>query len=331
MSPEILDLVNEVGQIVRRCSKPFGGIQVIFVGDFYQLPPVRKHKDGEDEFTASDKEFAFESNTWKEMNPKVCVLDEIVRQSDPEFQEILLEARKGGALSDKAIRLLQARQREDWKEQTIKPTLLFTRRFEVDLINNRNLEALPKESRVIYKAHTTTTDKFPARLTLKDPQVQRAISKLDLNAPYQDELELRIGAQVMLVYNTNVEEKLVNGSRGVITGFTDSLPKLPIVHFHGHTAPTKVGEISWESEEIEGLRRVQIPLVCAWAITIHKSQGATLDSALIDIGASTFEKGQAYVALSRVRSLDSLWIWDLDPEAFKSHPKVRTFYENLSA
>lgn len=337
MSPELLDLVNEVGKIVRRSSKPFGGIQVIFVGDFYQLPPVRKRDQDRGDLPEDlqipphlDKEFAFESETWKEVNPTVCVLDEIVRQSDPDFQEILLQARKGGTLSDKAIRLLQARQREDWKELEIKPTLLFTRRFEVDTINQRNLKALPFETRTEYEAHTTTTEKFPLKLSLKDEKVQRAIAKMDMNAPYQKNLELRVGAQVMLIHNMSVEDKLVNGSRGVLTGFTDTLPKLPIVLFKGHAIPRKVGEVSWESEEIEGLRRVQIPLVCAWAITIHKAQGATLDSALIDIGSSTFEKGQAYVALSRVRSLDSLWVWDLDPEAFKSHPKVKKYYESLS-
>ena len=102
-----------------------------------------------------------------------------------------------------------------------------------------------------------------------------------------------------------------------------------MVLFQGHSEPIPISTASWESEDVEGLKRVQIPLICAWAITIHKSQGATLDSALIDIGPSTFERGQAYVALSRVKRLEALYIWDIDPLAFKAHPKVVAFYNSL--
>lgn len=324
--PEFLDKLNEIGKIVRRSSKPFGGIQIVFVGDFYQLPPVQKRVEGGEEPLMT---FAFESNAWKECAPRVICLTQIVRQADPVFQTLLNEARRGGTLSDPSIRLLQDRQREEWTDLVIKPTLLFSRRAEVDMINMKNLKALLKDTATFYKPHTVFTDAFPKDLDKKSEKVQRAIAKLDLNAPYHPDLELRVGAQVMLVYNLDVEDGLVNGSRGVITGFCETLPKLPMVQFVNHSAPIKIGECTWESEDISGLKRLQIPLICAWAITIHKAQGATLDSALIDIGPSTFEKGQAYVALSRVRSLDSLYVYDLDPEAFKSHPKVTAFYDSL--
>jgi ATP-dependent DNA helicase PIF1 len=103
------------------------------------------------------------------------------------------------------------------------------------------------------------------------------------------------------------------------------------VLFKGHAAPIPIDVKTWESEDMDGLKRQQIPLILAYAVTIHKCQGATLDSALIDIGARTFERGQAYVALSRVKSLDSLYIYDLDPDAFQTHEKVVKFYSSLQS
>ena len=133
----------------------------------------------------------------------------------------------------------------------------------------------------------------------------------------------------MLTYNMDTENGLVNGSRGVVIDFAKEAPHYPIVKFkNGSIHP--IQPHSWESEEIEGVKRAQVPLIPAYAVTIHKCQGATLDSALIDIGPSTFEVGQAYVALSRVKSLDSLYVYDWDPRAFKAHPKVCAYYETLS-
>jgi ATP-dependent DNA helicase PIF1 len=131
----------------------------------------------------------------------------------------------------------------------------------------------------------------------------------------------------MLVSNMDFELELVNGSRGVVTGFTTDELHLPIVKFRSGN-PIPIGHATWDSDDIEGLQRKQIPLRLAYALTIHKAQGATLDCALIDIGSSTFECGQAYVALSRVRSLDSLYIWDLEEVAFKTNEKVSHFYDS---
>jgi ATP-dependent DNA helicase PIF1 len=160
-------------------------------------------------------------------------------------------------------------------------------------------------------------------LTKDHPDVKRAIEKLDKDAPYVVELILAVGAQVMLLTNLDPQQGLVNGSRGVVVGF-DGMG-IPLVQFR-HGQPIPISASTWESEEIEGLSRKQIPLRLAYAITIHKAQGATLDSALIDIGSNTFEYGQAYVALSRVKSLESLYIWDVEPTAFRAHPKVKEFY-----
>jgi ATP-dependent DNA helicase PIF1 len=315
MTSELLEKLDEVARHIRRDKRPFGGIQVVFVGDFFQLPPVVKASEGE-------LTFVFESPTWKSIVQETISLTQIHRQADPEFQKILNEARVG-SLSEESIAVLKGRQGLPWAEELIRPTLLFTRRAEVDNVNDRNLKALPAE-RKLFKAETVFAPLEGLQgYTNETPEVKRAIEKLDKDAPYMVELVLAQGAQVMLLVNKDPELGLVNGSRGVVVGF-DGMG-IPMVQFK-HGAPIPIPAASWESDEVEGLYRKQIPLRLAYAITIHKAQGATLDSALIDIGTSTFEYGQAYVALSRVRSLDSLYIWDIEPTAFKAHPKVKQFY-----
>lgn len=325
MTPEILELLNDVAQIVRRdTSKPFGGIQLVLVGDFCQLPPVMKLSD---DVKKQELMFLFESSIWHKLNLQVCPLTEIVRQDDPIFQNILNEARQG-KLSDKSIQILSSRKDADWSSLKIRPTLLFSRRAEVDMINNTNLCALKGKEYVI-EAKTVFDATISKGITSDSPEVKRAEAKLDRDAPYKTTLQLRKGAQVMLIYNLNPEAGLVNGSRGVVEGFTDTIPPLPLVLFKGQDEPIKIEPQSWESDELEGVKRKQIPLILAYAITIHKTQGSTLDCALMDIGSTIFEVGQAYVALSRVKSLDSLFIYDLDSSAFKAHKKVVEFYNSL--
>jgi ATP-dependent DNA helicase PIF1 len=157
-----------------------------------------------------------------------------------------------------------------------------------------------------------------------------ALEKMDKNGSYVPELTMRIGAQVMLITNKYSDEYgLVNGSRGVIERFCDDPEPLPMVKFRNGEVII-IQPASWASEDLQGFTREQIPLRLAYAVTIHKAQGATLDCALIDIGDNTFEYGQAYVALSRVKSLESLYIWDLYPGAFKVHPKVKAFLDASS-
>lgn len=324
LTPEILEKLNTIGMTLRKNpSKPFGGLQIVLVGDFFQLPPVYK----QDERDGQAPQFAFESPIWPTLNLTNVQLTEIVRQSDPKFHEILMEARQGN-LSDKSIQTLMDCQTDKWQELKIRPTLLFSRKAEVEMINEMNLKALTSPSK-IYEATTIFDSTMERQYTQSSPESQRAIQKLDVNAPYKTRLELRVGSQVMLIFNMDTEHGLVNGSRGIVEGFTDTVPSYPLVLFKGKSVAIPVSPCSWESEDIEGLKRAQIPLILAYAVTIHRCQGATLDSALIDIGPSTFEVGQAYVALSRVKSLDSLYIYDLDPKAFKTHKKVKEFYDSL--
>jgi ATP-dependent DNA helicase PIF1 len=349
MTPDLLDKLEAIAKLIKKNKAPFGGLQVILVGDLYQLPPIYK----EGQMDPEKGQFVFESQSWRNYIKDVVVLDKVHRQSDPVFLQILNEARAGD-LSEESIKILESRKTNAWKKLEIKPTLLFTRRADVDDVNVAQLQKCPGED-VVYKVKTV---KLP-NVFATEQDIQWTVERMDKNSPYVPELRLRKGAQVMLLTNKHTEYKLVNGSRGVIIGFSDDNDKkrlaelqtadktpevekqmkdlkmqleqsshLPIVKFKSG-GTLVIDYHAWESDEIKGLQREQIPLRLAYAVTIHKAQGATLDCALVDIGDNTFEYGQAYVALSRVKSLDSLYIWDLNPSAFRVHPKVKAYLDSL--
>lgn len=317
MTADLLDKLNELGKKIRSSRLPFGGIQLLFVGDFFQLPPVSRGDDG--------VVFAFESNTWREAVSSTIELTILQRQKDPVFQKILCEARVG-ELSKESCRILQECQGRDWKTHKIRPTLLFPRRAEVDMINESNLRALT-DKHYHYYAQILYDGKIPSGFTEDDVDFQRILQRFDAESPYAVDLELSLGAQVMLIANVDPDVGLVNGSRGVIVGFTGAMD-LPIVEFmNGVKRP--IGHHAWPIEDYEFASRSQIPLRLAYAVTIHKSQGSSLDCALVDIGSGIFEFGQSYVALSRLRFLDALYVYDFCPTAFRAHPKVKAFYASL--
>uniref|UniRef100_A0A6C0DUR5 Uracil-DNA glycosylase-like domain-containing protein n=1 Tax=viral metagenome TaxID=1070528 RepID=A0A6C0DUR5_9ZZZZ len=317
MTAELLDKLNEIGKKVRSNKKPFGGIQILFVGDFFQLPPVNKSNE--------PTMFAFESVAWKEAITSSIELTQIQRQKDEVFQGVLKEARTG-TLTKESCEILRGCQGRDWKENKIRPTLLFPRRAEVEMINDSNLRALTGR-RYSYKARLVYDGKIPDGFIESDENFQKALNIFDSDGAYSKELELMVDAQVMLIANVDPDSGLVNGSRGVIVGFCPST-ELPIVEFVNGVKKS-IGHHTWPIEDYEFISRTQIPLKLAYAVTIHKCQGSTLDAALVDIGTGNFEFGQAYVALSRARSLEALYVYDFDPTAFKAHPKVKKFYSEL--
>lgn len=315
MPPSILNLLDDIGRRVRKCfGRPLGGLQVVFVGDFYQLPPVGRDISG-------TMQFAFQSPVWKSLIERSYELKQIHRQRDPAFQTILNEARRG-ELSPASYQALLERKTMAWKGQLIRPTLLFTRNANVAEINQSYLAKLPGEP-VVFKARTTY-----APPGLDAAAVAMREQMLDKDSSYEPELHLKVGAQVMLIHNKDPEAGLINGSRGVVTGFSEA--GLPLVRFVSFPAAIPVPPHAWEDDGEPPLKREQIPLRVAYAVTIHKAQGASLDSALVDVGKATFETGQAYVALSRVRSMGALWIYDIDPGAFRVHADVKAFYEELA-
>jgi ATP-dependent DNA helicase PIF1 len=322
MTPDLFEKLDAVGRRIRGSARPFGGIQVVLVGDFFQLPPVMEKTT-----------FLFQSSKWEDTLDEVIELREIVRQKDPKFQELLNAMRKG-RLSPEHLGMLQSRMDLPWCNEEIRPTLLFSRRAEVNMINQSNLDALEGDKyeytvRMHYDPDVATSK----RSNVADENVKRIIGSYDNDAPYDTELVLRVGAQVMLIYNLDPAEGLVNGSRGVVKRMIvppEGGEAVPVVLFK-NGEEVAIGRASWPIDDLVGIRRSQIPLRLAYACTIHKAQGSTLDSALIDIGPNVFEFGQAYVALSRAKSLDSLYVWALDPRGIKAHPAVIAFYEGLEA
>ena len=317
LTAELFDKLNELAKKLRGSNKPFGGLQLLLVGDFFQLPPVHRGDDG--------VTFAFESAAWRE-GIRVCIeLTQIQRQKDEAFQAILKEARCG-ALSKESCEILKGLEGRDWRRNKIKPTLLFPRRAEVELVNETNLKALTGR-RETYRARLAYDGKMPRGFVETDEGFQQALNRMDTEAAYSKELILMQDSQVMLIANVDPAAGLVNGSRGVVVGFC-AATGLPMVEFlNGVRRP--MGTHSWPIEEYPFAARTQIPLRLAWAVTTHRSQGASLDSALVDIGAGNFEYGQAYVALSRARSLEALYVHDFDPMAFRAHPKVKAFYRDM--
>lgn len=317
MTPDLFDKLNELAKRLRANKLPFGGIQVLLVGDFYQLPPVRK---GDEPY-----KFVFESDAWKEVIGAAVELTEIHRQKDPVFHKILNEARHA-TLSRESCEILESCRGKDRSKGHIKPTLIFPRRAEVDLINRENLRAL-EGRHYTYKAGLAYDGKIPAGFSETNEDFTRKLSLYDSDSSYNKELVLAMNAQVMMVANIDPDAGLVNGSRGIVVGFCSGTD-LPIVEFANGLRRT-VGTHAWPIEDFEFVARTQIPLRLAYATTIHSSQGSSLDSALVDIGSGIFEYGQAYVALSRCRSLEALYVYDFTPTAFKVHPKVREFYGAL--
>jgi len=324
LTPELFERLDAIGRAIRKSEKPFGGIGLVLVGDFCQLPPVVKE---------GEMRFLFESEIWDKTVDVVVELTKIWRQSDPLYQRVLTEVRMG-AVGEESERLLRSRMNTDWQNETIKPTLLFSRNQQVDRINEENLKAITAPSEVFTSQLVFDNNRWadaghegppPSRTS---ETVGYAQKRLAQDATFVENLELRKGAQVMLTVNMDLERGQVNGSRGVIIGF-DEIRRFPIVKFK--RGISVIEPYIWWSHELPHVGIQQIPLRVAWAITIHKSQGASIDAAIVDIGKSTFEYGQAYVALSRVRSLEGLHLFALEINRIKTHPRVIEYYKSLHA
>jgi ATP-dependent DNA helicase PIF1 len=302
-----LTLADTVCRHLRATPAPFGGLQVVLVGDFFQLPPVVRRRteagmldfaDGEDGFGA---EFAHASSAWRDLDPTVCYLSEQHRQDDQPFLE-LLDAIRANACSGIHRERLAARMVEGDRLPAAR-TRLFTHNAAVDDINRQQLAKLHGEART-----------FP--MTSKGPQP--AVETLKRGCLSPDRLELKQDAVVMFTKN-DPGGRYVNGTLGVVEAFHPEAG-LPIVRTRSGKRIT-AEPVTWKIEE-NGKERAsitQIPLRLAWAITVHKSQGMSLDAAVIDLSRA-FEYGQGYVALSRLRSLSGLHLLGLNERALRVHP-----------
>lgn len=290
-----LDMVDEVCRTVRReYDKPFGGIQVIMCGDFFQLPPVSR--SGE-----LPSQFVTHSQVWAELDPVICYLQDQYRQDDDTFYDIL-QALRAGDVRRRHVEALLNRQDSELADEEI--TELHTTNVDVDQINQMHLKALPGETHY-YQMVTTGSQNYVESL------------KRSCLAP--EVLELKLGALVMFIKNSP-DRRYANGSLGTVIDF-DSFDAPVVKLKNGKTINVQVD--SWELRD--GTRKraglAQLPLRLAWAITVHKSQGMTLDAARIDLRRA-FVEGMGYVALSRVKRLDSLSLAGINQMALKVSPEA---------
>jgi len=329
MSCKLFEILEITARLCRKNPKPFGGIQVIFTGDFYQLPPV----GNEDE--PDTCKFCFESPEWENIFTQQIQLKTIFRQEDNDYKRILNQIRVGRITKSTVAKLNALVGRKVNSDETILPTILYPTRRKVDSINTSSLNAL-KGDEYVYdfcKADVKDLNISEATASLlavfSQEQKDRELQYMIDNVNFEKRLVLKEGSQVMCVANIDMDSEtpICNGSQGIVEGF-DPNDKMPIVRFK-NGAVRKMGLHLWQSETIQSIGIKQVPLILAWAITIHKSQGASLDTAEIDVGGGIFECGQTYVALSRIRSMEGLYLKSFDPAKIIIHKKVREFYKSL--
>lgn len=297
-----LDMVDMVARTVRDDPRPFGGIQVVLCGDFFQLPPVNRDSGRQGGFVT-------ESEAWRSLDPVVCYLDEQHRQDDQSFLEILNALRAGDVRRRHAEALLE-RVGAHLEDDNI--TELHTTNIDVEGINHGRLHQL--EGATHYYDMTTTGS-------------ENYVASLKRSCLAMERLALKEGSLVMAIKNSP-DRKYVNGSLGVVKGFEKG-SDYPIVEFRSGKTVTMQPD-SWELRDGDKKRAglSQIPLRLAWAITVHKSQGMTLDAARVDL-RKAFVEGMGYVALSRVRRLDSLSLIGLNKMALQVSPDALRIDEEL--
>ncbi len=277
-------------------------------GDFLQLPVV------------NNTSFAFESCAWKLCIDTVVYMKEIIRQQNTPFQTALNEIRYGKPSSD-SVNLIESRCGIKPDDKKVLPTRIFTTNRMVEEINSQELEKL-LDNGADYREYEME-HKRSGRARISSDKIKR----YKRNCPAPEELCLCIRAQVMLLTNLDLNEGLANGSRGVVVDFENDLPVVEFLSGYYTTIDWHEWRIEEENKTV--LSIYQIPLRLAYAITVHKSQGITLDYAQLDL-SNIFDYGMAYVALSRVRNLDGLYIDDICWSSVKAHPRAVQFYKNVS-
>ena len=354
----LFDKIDTIARAVREIDLPFGGIQLVITGDFFQLPPVLQGVDD------GSPRFCFEAKVWKTTIRHTIILTQIYRQIDPVFAGMLNEVREG-LLTPTTIGAFRRLSRPLGSRADNQPDAaeLYPRRREADVANIKRLQKI-KSAAYKYLANDGDTDEDTRKMYLSNCMAPEA-------------LELKRGAQVMLI--KNIDGSLVNGSQGRIIGFADretflhgqwhekthdkerglhrcttialdgtpkyDLQLYPVVQFQladssmrielcapvvwtlERWVPDPWSDNGWAVEIVA--TRTQVPLILAWALSIHKAQGQTLELVKVDLDR-VFEKGQAYVALSRAKSIDGLQVLNFSPNKVIAHPKVKAFYASLS-
>lgn len=314
---DVLDMMDFALRHIRRNQQKFGGVQMLFIGDLYQLPPVVRDENILSQYYASP--FFFDSLALKELSLITVELTTVYRQKDEHFLDIL-NAVRDGRRDEIDFELLNSRYKPDFEPQDEPYVYLTSHNRMADEINRRELERLPGDS-FFYKAKVTGDFK-------------------DTQFPNEESLELRVGAQIMFIRNdASSDKRYFNGKLAQVVHLTyDEIT----VQIDGSDEDYKLKRETWEQkkysldsdkniqEEVLGSFE-QFPIRLAWAVTIHKSQGLTFDRLIIDAGKS-FASGQVYVALSRCRTLEGIVLKSkITPEIIHSDHRVEQFQENTHA
>ena len=299
---DLFDKLDVVFRIVRdKPDQPFGGVQLILFGDFLQLPPVNR---------GGAQKFAFQSEAWKSAGIKTFMLTKVFRQEDQAFVDALNSIRLG-EMTQSVRALLSTRWKVTDDDPSLRPVVMYTHNADVDRENESKLRKLQGEER---------------RFISRDKGEGAHLSAIQKNCLAPETLRLKIGAQVMLLWNIEPLGGLANGTMGVVVGFTDEKPRVKFANGREETLEKEQWTIKNGDEILAS--RSQFPLRLAWCITVHKSQGMTLDKISVFLDR-VFEPGQSYVALSRVKTLGGLFIESTKIGAIRAHPDALSFYQNL--
>lgn len=337
MSLKLLLLLDLIAKKYYKNDKPLGGLQVIFTGDFYQLSPVF--------FNGCEKEesmYCFQHILWEQLFPKPnqIVLKTIFRQNDELLLKALKYIRKGQITPSTQL-ALESRLFDKAKLDVLKKekvlTILSPIKRDVETINAKEYAKLEKDIQEIeynmsYVDLTDNSDAFENQRLLfelylkSNNNIKQDYDFLANSIIAEKTIKLKVGTQVMCIANiTHCGELIIaNGSQGIVVGFNDK--SMPCVKFNNIANPITVTNFIWKSEHNKSVGVSQIPLIYSWAITIHKAQGLTLENAIIDIGSNIFAYGQTYVALSRVKSLNGLYLTHFDYTKIACNPLVKAFY-----
>lgn len=302
---KFLELLEKIAHETRGNSKPFGGMQLIFSGDWAQLGPV------------NSSTFLFENEIWDYLDLTTVYLTKVLRQQDKVFIDILNKVRLGEC-DEMSRKILMSTKDNQIEKNGVLPTRLYSHNVDVDFINNENLEVLAKKHKVF--TYSAVYDKYFT-----------GIEKYFQNVP--DTLKLTKDCQVIITYNINTAAGIVNGSRGIIDYCDEKnihvkLIDGRIISIDIHPWEIDLGEL-FHSPAGYVYTKSQYPLKLAYALTIHKSQGSTIDCLEIDIGNKIFCHGQTYTALSRASSLEGLRIVDFNPKKIICKPQVKSFYTEI--
>jgi len=300
LNDTLFDKIAELFKIIHSSDKPFGKLQIILVGDMSQLKPV-------------EDEYCFYANCWDSSNLKVSFLTENMRvNEDTRFANFLQKLRKG-VISD--MELIEEMKQNDFGYTDIVPTKLFSTNKDVDSINQYELDKLLKtgNKRVQYRVMYTDNP-----IKLKESTKYATENKIP------EFLTLCVGAQVMVTRNLDFDNQIVNGTRGLVVDLNDNHVKIKLKT--GEFYIISYFHVKPEFDETKkNLDFKYLPLTLSWAMSIHKSQGATIDLLEIDLGESIFACGQAYVAISRARNSKSVKITNFNKRSIKVSKSVLEF------